>query len=214
MSDQQAVTIPLTHLTADDEGYPARGDGLSEAHVRLLMESDPQDWPPVLVAPNGDGTYGLRDGFHRTEAARRMGVPALRCNVVDGVGYPEAVMANIAHGLSLSRADRKDAARWWAHHDSGMSYREIGRRVGLSDKTVKVALTEGERPQQPKSQPDPVARFVSQLLRAHVNGTPGTRAIRREIEAYDGESRAVVAASLADIGSVLIAAATPYQEGR
>lgn len=213
MSEQRTVTIPLDKLTADD-GYQARGDGLSEAHVRLLMESDPLEWPPILCASNGDGTYGLRDGFHRTEAARRMGVPALRCNVVEGVGYPEAVMANITHGLSLSRADRKDAARWWAETEPGMSYREIGRRVGLSDKTVKAALAEGEQPERSRPAPDPVGRFVSQMLRADDDGTVSTRRLRKEIESYDGESRASVAGSLADIGAALVDAATPYLEGR
>lgn len=213
MNDKQAVTIPLSHLTAE-ERFQARGDGLSEAHVRLLMESDPQDWPPVLVAPNGDGTYGLRDGFHRVETARRLGVPALRCRVMEGAGYPEAVTANIAHGLSLSRDDRKDAARWWAETDPGMSYREIGRRTGLSDKTVKAALMEGERPERSRPAPDPVARFVSQILRVDDEGTMSSKKLRKEIESYNDESRADVAEAIATVGRELLEAAAPYLQGR
>lgn len=213
MNDKQAVTIPLSHLTADD-GYQARGDGLSEAHVRLLMESDPQDWPPVLVAPNGDGTYGLRDGNHRVETARRLGLPALRCAVVEGAGYPEAVAANLTHGLPLSKSDRKDAARWWKSEYPDMSYRQIGQRVGLSDKTVKAALTEGERQERSRPSPDPVARFVSQILRVDDDGTMSSKKLRKEIESYNDESRAGVAETIATIGRELLEAATPYLERR
>lgn len=213
MSDDQIAMIPLSHLTAD-AAYQARGDGVSETHVRLLMEGDPQNLPPVLVSPNGDGTYGLRDGFHRFEAARRLGVPALRCRVVDGAGYPEAVVANISHGLPLSRADRKNAARWWAETAPDLSYREIGRRVGLSDKTVAATLRQGESTKSPRTEPDPIARFVSQIIRADDDGYATARAVRREIECYDDESRTGVAASLADIGGVLVEAATLYAGGR
>jgi ParB-like chromosome segregation protein Spo0J len=211
MSDQQAVTIPLDKLTADDR-YQARGDGLSESHVRLLMESDPQDWPPILCAPNGDGTYGLRDGAHRTEAARRLGVPALRCNVVEGAGYPEAVMANIAHGLSLSRADRKDAARWWAEHEPGVSYREIGLRVGLSDKTVKAALTKGERPAQTRPASDPLDRWLHATYR--LDSPPSPRDVKAEIDAYEEADRPDVAKVYAAVGKALIEATATYGKGR
>lgn len=213
MSAEQVAMIPVDCLIAEEQ-YQARGEGLSETHVRILMESDSPGWPPVLVSPNGDGTYGLRDGFHRVEAARRMGVPALRCYVVEGAGYPEAVVANIAHGLSLSRADRKDAARWWAETNPGMSYREIGRQVGLSDKTVKAALMEGERPERSRPAPDPVARFVSQILRVDDDGAMSSKKLWKEIESYNDESRASVAVALVGIGTVLVDAATPYLEGR
>ena len=211
MTGDPIMLIPIAQLTAD-ERYQARGDGLSEAHVQLLMESDPQAWPPVLVEPMGDNTYGLRDGFHRHETASRLGLSALLCRVVDGAGYPEAVAANLTHGLPLSKADRKDAARWWAEREPDLSYREIGRRVGLSDKTVKAAITEDERPQAQRSAPDPAARLVSHLIRTYEAGSPGVRALQREIAAYDDEWRGYIAEALARLGEELTEAAAPYLE--
>lgn len=212
-SGAEPVMIPLDRIISDPQ-YQPRSGGLVESHVRLLMESGPESWPPPFVAPLGDGMYGAREGFHRIEGARRLGVPALRCHVVEDFGYPEAVAANVAHGLPLSRADRKEAARWWKHEEPELSHREIGRRVGLSDKTVKAALTENQRPDDSRSAPDPVARFIGSLLRTNAESKPNARAIRREIDAYDDESRLDVATILADIGGVLVEASRPYLEGR
>lgn len=209
----EPVSIPLDLIMADPQ-YQPRGGGLVESHVRLLTESDPTTWPPILVMPSTNGAHILIDGFHRLEAARRLNLPALRCRIVPGAGYPEAVAANIAHGLPLSRSDRKDAARWWAEQEPDLSYREIGRRVGLSDKTVAATLRQGESTKSPRTEPDPIARFVSQIIRADDDGYATARAVRREIECYDDESRTGVAASLADIGGVLVEAATPYAGGR
>ena len=211
MSSDGIQLIPMSQLTAD-ERYQARGDGLSEAHVQLLMESDPQTWPPVLVEPQDDGTYGLRDGFHRHEAGSRLELSALLCCVVEGAGYPEAVAANLTHGLPLSKADRKDAARWWAEREPDLSYREIGRRVGLSDKTVKAAITEDEHPKTQRQTPDPATRFVSHLIRTYEAGAPGVRALQREIAAYNDEWRAYIAEALARLGEELTEAAAPYLE--
>jgi len=203
--------IPLSSIVPDP-GYQPRGDGFSTSHLAMLAESDPAKWPPLTVAPCDDGRYVLIDGFHRFEIATRRKLDALPCVVLEGAGYAEAVFANITHGLPLSRADRKDAARWWANEEPGLSYREIGRRVGLSDKTVAAAIRDGEPSQPSRSTPDPVARLVSSLLRTQADHAPSARSIRREIDAYANEHRADVAATLAAIGGALIEASRPFME--
>ena len=135
--------IPLDRL-APNLDYQPRALGLSAAHVRLLMESGADTFPPLLVTPNDAGGFDILDGFHRLEAARRLDMPALPCVVSGDGGYGEAVLANLRHGLPLAMDDRKDAARWWADRDPDLSFREIGRRCGLSDKTVKRAIESGD----------------------------------------------------------------------
>lgn len=46
--------IPRDRLTPNAD-YQPRGGGLSESHVRLLIESDPSGWPPLLVSPADGG---------------------------------------------------------------------------------------------------------------------------------------------------------------
>lgn len=213
------VPIPLDRLIPNPD-YQPRGGGLSEAHIRLLMESDPAGWPSILVSPTDDGRYDVLDGFHRLEAAGRLGRPALSCVVAPGAGYPEAVAANLRHGLPLGIADRKDAARWWAEHALGLSYREIGRRVGLSDKTVKAAIETPERPENPRPKADPIRRLVGLTVDAYQGGH-GRRflgmgkeadagAFRRRIEEYDDDERPRVAQALAAFGRAAVAAAEPH----
>ncbi len=62
--------LPLGAIEVDDSLQP-RSDGLSEEHVLALMET-PEDWPPIMVA-HVNGANVLIDGFHRHEAARRLG---------------------------------------------------------------------------------------------------------------------------------------------
>lgn len=209
----EIVTIPLSRIVADPQFQP-RGGGLSASHLQLLMESDPATWPPLTVSPNDQKTFYLIDGFHRFEVAKRRKLEALPSIVQEGSGYPEAVFANVSHGLPLSRTDRKDAARWWKERDPTLSFREIGRRCGLSDKTAAAAIREGERSAKPRPEPDPVARFVSQIVRADDDGYATVRAMRREIECYDEASRPDIANALATIGTVIVDAAAPYLKRR
>jgi hypothetical protein len=196
-----------------DSAFEPRGGGLVESHVRLLMESDPNDWPEILVSPDGSGRYVVIDGFHRYEAASRLGTPLLRCRVVVGAGYPDAVAANVSHGLPLSMADRKDAARWYAAQYPNLSYREIGRRVGLSDKTVKSAI-ETSNTSEPKGRdtPGPSERWLHQTYK--LDAPPSVRDIRAEINAYNEDDRSDVARFYARVGRALVEASSPYVEGR
>ncbi|MDP9354990.1 MAG: ParB N-terminal domain-containing protein [Chloroflexota bacterium] len=216
-----AVPIPLARLRANEDYQPRLG-GLSERHVRLLLEGDPAAWPPALVTPNDGGGFDLVDGFHRFEAAQRLGLPALRCRIDPEAGYFTAVASNVAHGLPLALADRRAAARWLAERVPGLSLREIGRRCGLNHETVKRALEAGDEAgenRQP-AQPDPIARLVAQVHRAYAAGhgrtwlglgragNPG--AFGREIAAYREEDRPAIARALDAFGRACVAAADPY----
>lgn len=203
--------IALARLTPDEQFQP-RDAGLAESHVRLLMESDPAMWLPLTVAPDGDG-FVIIDGFHRREAAQRLGLASLSCVVVPGAGYEDAVAANIRHGLPLSIADRKEAARWWAEQEPELSLREIGRRTGLSDKTVKRAIdSTSVVPPQPRPAPDPLDRWL--LTTARLDRRPSARDIGREIASYDPADRSDIAKGYAAVGKALVEAATPYLERR
>ncbi len=227
MSSKQRdpVQIRLTQLIAD-EAYQPRLDGLKEGHVRLLMASDPATWPPLLVAPRGDGLCDVIDGFHRLEAGRRLGLQSLSCVLDSTAGYEEAVGANLRHGLPLSLADRKAYARWLAEQYPDLSYRELGRRTGLHHETVKCALEEDEAEggeYRHSTQPDPIDRLVRQVERTYREGSGRTwlgfgkagnpNAFRRSLEGYAEEDRPQVAQALMAFGHACVEAAEPYLEG-
>jgi len=219
----EAVLIPLGHLRANAAFQP-RVDGLKESHVRLLMASDPATWPPLLVTPNADGTFDIIEGFHRKEAGTRLGLAALPCLVDPTAGYPEAVAANLAHGLPLSLPDRKAFAQWLAEEDPDLSLREIGRRCGLHHETVKRALEEAEPTggQNRQAPPDPIARLVGNVERTYHMGSgrsmfgfgkAGSPApFRKAIDAYADEDRPAVAQALEAFGRACLEAAQPYLE--
>jgi hypothetical protein len=212
--------IPTTQLWAD-EAYQPR-DSLSESHVRLLLASDPATWPPLLVAPSGDGRFRVIDGFHRLEAATRLGLAALPCVVDPSAGYPEGFAANLTHGLPLSLAERKAFARWLADAEPGLSYRELGRRSGLNHQTVKRALEEPEATggDHRQSPPDPICTLVRQVTRTYRAGGGRTwlgfgrdgdaKAFRREIDAYDPDDQPEIARAMLAFGHACVAAAQPY----
>lgn len=164
MATTKQASVPLSMLRRDAD-YQPRGNGLDADNLERLLASDPDTWPPILVTPNGEG-YTVLDGAHRVEAATRLRLPALRCDVVQDGGYHDAVEANLRHGLPLSKEDRKEYARWLHEQEAHLSYRELGRRCGLDHKTVKAALeSRGDVPHDGrKAAPNAAARLVKQLL--------------------------------------------------
>lgn len=213
MSNQQTVMLSLDTVSEDDPNQP-RVKGLDKKHVRLLAEAGPENLPPPVVTPNDEGGYDTVAGHHTIAAARLNGLKELRCIVDESAGPQEAFASNLLHGLPPSMEDRKAYVRWLKVHEPSLSFREIGRRTALSDKTVAATLRAGHSTKRPRTEPDSVARFVGYLLRTHGSNKPNARAIRREIDAYENESRSDVAAALSAIGSVLVEASSPYLEGR
>jgi ParB-like chromosome segregation protein Spo0J len=124
--------FPISELRV---GEGVRSGGLDERHVELLMESV-DSWPPIVVW--GDDPVVV-DGCHRVEAARRLGrysVIAIRFLGSPEEAFIEAVRRNVNHGLPLSVADRRRAARRVLSRNPEWSDRRIASLCGLSDKTV------------------------------------------------------------------------------
>jgi ParB-like chromosome segregation protein Spo0J len=230
----QPIDLALGQLQDDPTSYQPRGAGLDDEHLERLRASDTAHWPPLLVAPNETGSYDVIDGFHRLHVARDRQLPSLRCAVVEGAGYPEAFAANLAHGLPLTIQDRKDFAVWLHELEPTLSLRELARRSGLSDKTVKAALTSAESPQSPEERllrvasapSDPIVRLV-RLARAAIADRTGVnpfarfffrksdarqraKYVSRVLASYADDERPAVAEALIVLGTALIEGARAH----
>lgn len=142
-------TINISQFIIDDALQP-RCEGVDEAHVRALVEV-PDSWPPVAIVQNAQGERILVDGFHRLEAARRLGLATIPARVIefpcDGDLFRLAFELNAAHGKPLSLADRKAYARRLIGSQPNLSDREIGRRTGIHHETVGALRSENRDPQ-------------------------------------------------------------------
>lgn len=227
------LDLHLQLLRMDEQYQPCEQE-LDHEHLERLRASDPAAWPPLVVSPTAAGTYDVIDGFHRLQVARERGLTTLRCQVVDGAGYPDAVRANLTHGLPLSLADRKAFACLLHAEEPTLSLRELGRQSGLSDKTVKAALAEPAAAENPQNvtprytppPPDPVERLVKLAARAMADETGVNKLaqvfsrksdarqraeyIGRIIAGYAPDQRPELAAALAAFGTALIDGARAY----
>ncbi len=130
-------SVTLASITVYERFQPRR-DGIDTRHVEALMESA-ESWPPITLAQR-DGGLILIDGFHRIDAANRLGLISIGATVIDpppdGDYFRLAFELNASHGRPLTLADRKAYATDLLDRNSELSDREIGRRTGLHRETV------------------------------------------------------------------------------
>lgn len=109
--------------------------GEDARHVRLLVESG-GDLPPILVHRRG---MHIIDGRHRVRAAQQRGETTIEARFFDGTeeeAFVAALVANRAHGLPLTLADREAAAARLIGCEPRLSDRAIAGITGLSPQTV------------------------------------------------------------------------------
>ena len=139
------VSIPLLTLRSADS---PRQNGEDKEHIVRLADTE-APLPPILVDKR---TMQVIDGMHRLMAASLQGREAIDVVFFDGREadiFLRAVEANIAHGLPLSRADRRAAAERIVVSHPHLSDRAIGHSVGLTAKTV-ASIRKGSGEQVPK----------------------------------------------------------------
>ena len=165
----QTTDLPL-QLLHDSEAYQPRVDGLDSEHLTRLRETDPVEWPPLIVRPNTVGGYDVLDGFHRLAVARELKLVTLRCDVQHDEDALTALLtafeANSRHGLPLTLKDRKAFARRLYALVPDLSWAELGALAGLSDKTAKAAITShSEIPRQASKERQDAHSALGRALR-------------------------------------------------
>jgi ParB-like chromosome segregation protein Spo0J len=116
-------------------GYSPRHGVLNEDHIVRLVAT-PEAWPPLVVQRS---TMRVVDGNHRLAAARRLGLVSLPVTFLDAGdddAVVEAIRLNAHHGLPLTLAERRDAARELLRLHPFWSDRSIAKAAGLSAGTV------------------------------------------------------------------------------
>jgi hypothetical protein len=107
---------------------------LSMDHARALAEFD-GEYPPILVTRERT----VVDGLHRVQAAKHQGRREMCCEIFDGSdtdAFVEFVRRNVVHGLPLTLAERRTAARRILHEKPDWSDRRIGEVTALSPGVV------------------------------------------------------------------------------
>ncbi|MEU0844631.1 ParB N-terminal domain-containing protein [Streptomyces sp. NPDC005962] len=124
--------VPVSSLVP---GLSPRLRGEDAAHVARLAEVD-GPLPPIVVER---ATMRVIDGMHRLMAAWTKGQETIEVRFFDGTAeeaFLLAVRSNMAHGLPLSREDRRAAAVRILLSSPHLSDRAVARTAGLSAKTV------------------------------------------------------------------------------
>jgi hypothetical protein len=128
----EVVTVPVGDLLVADSPRLA-GEDVSHAHA---LAETAANLPPIIVHR---ATMRVIDGMHRLRAAQITGSTTIGVRFFDGdadAAYVLGVAANIAHGLPLSLADRKAAARRILAAFPQWSDRAVAAKAGLAHKTV------------------------------------------------------------------------------
>lgn len=152
------LRLPIAAIVADDANQP-RTDELDEEYIEQLA-AVPELWPPIGVVQTGAGLYLLVDGFHRREAAERIGLTEIGATLL--AMPPDQDLAslgfelNAKHGRPLTLIDRKREAERLLRKAPGQSDRSISQRCGIAASTVAGIRTQLER----GAQIDPSAERV------------------------------------------------------
>lgn len=124
--------VPIADLNVADT---PRTSGENTDHV-LALAAAQHELPPIIVHSR---TMRVIDGVHRLRAATLRTEQTIRAVFFDGdeeEAFVVAVRANNAHGLPLSLADRKAAAKRIIASHPEWSDRMIAKVTGLASGTV------------------------------------------------------------------------------
>jgi len=177
------VNIPLSELIRlDDLGIPGAKDAygtrpLNKQHISRLVQSGGDHWPAMEVVRlirrgilrgelfgQEQQLYGVIDGLHRWEAAKKLELPYVFAVVGTYKNDKEIIkavlMANLSHGISANNITRKMLAGRLI--DEGMGIENICNMTGLSKATINILIKTAEGTSTPgRARPTDAQKLVA-----------------------------------------------------
>lgn len=213
MSVVKRTTVPINDLVLIQELNPR--ERLNEETIIRYMESF-SSLPPVRVQ---EGTNVVIDGYHRVEAAVRLGLEEVHADVEripDDELRLVAGLANVSHGQPLTRSERNRLAVALVRN-YGKLREEAGTLLGMSPSAVTLALREHQFNEQLSEK---LGSPVQVINSAHVRALYRVGADQRErlLEAVvskvdpDGQPYPLTGAELKLLVDRMLDPATPTAE--
>lgn len=139
MAKIEVLSIDLIRMDGGTQARIACNQDVVDDYAEAITAND-GDWPfePIVVFFDGSD-YFLADGFHRTLAAIRLKRSSITCQVHRGTSKDAKIFgmtANDAHGLRMSREDKRACVEWLLENGGKMTQAEIAVKAGVSRRTV------------------------------------------------------------------------------
>ena len=131
--------IPLELITTEQGIYPRMRTKKETVERYADAMEEGAEFPPIVVFEKG-GKYVLLDGFHRKEAAEKIGRIKIKAEILDIdpndtlALLREAIKRNLEHGLPLTKQDLIRMS--WTFYENGMPVKEISKLFKTPERTV------------------------------------------------------------------------------
>lgn len=149
-------------LQLRETGIPGSREAQRELelpHVYSLKESNPEDWPPIIITLTSIG-YIIVDGYHRVEAMKLKHRKAIWASVRAFKDHRDmitlAYQANFHHGLRAGQQMRASFIWWMYEAYPGVEQVEIAKQAGVSQSTVSRVIQRhlaASQPEMPRRMP-------------------------------------------------------------
>lgn len=168
-SGSEGTSLNLDAIDWSNDDNPRDGS-IDEQRITDLTHTDPDLWPPIVVAPDPrNGRIRGIDGYARYKAARRLELKEIRAFVEC---FPSdirirAFELNQTHGFPLRIPERKRHATYLKEKFPQLSARDIARQCGLAPNTV-LATVQNEQQRTRPSNPRRAVAVSTKRLCAHL----------------------------------------------
>lgn len=197
-----AVEVSLSELHMNAQ---IRDNDLDEANVLRIMENfgaiDPVD---AFRRPEGE--LELANGYHRVEAAKRLGKTGISAYIYEGTMYDVLIHAfrtNDRNGIPLTKADRMNALTMIKKTPEGnkLTGDQLADKLDVSRQTIQAYLAEirdgkqaATKTRAPKDEAALLKKAVATLTR--IEDRFGLTVFRNFVQSLGGDKRAELRAML------------------